>query len=189
MTSDGTGRIAEHGAYKELILKNGEFARLDKEFGGVQPETESRKDAEASKLQVSETAKLALMEKSKAGSVRLEGRLIVKERRATGSVPLKGKHFKSRLGNITLINAYLVYASYLGAGRGFLTMPFIILAILLMQGSQIANSYTLVWWQAKWVILQGSFKSDTDMETFKVLSKNRFHFIKFCKQILHFVDN
>ncbi|KAJ7593413.1 ABC protein [Mycena floridula] len=130
MTSDGTGRIAEHGAYKELILKHGEFARLDKEFGGVQPETESSKDEEASKLQVSETAKLALMEKNKAGSVRLEGRLIVKERRTTGSVPLK------------------VYASYLGAGRGFLTMPFIILAILLMQGSQIANSYTLVWWQA-----------------------------------------
>lgn len=32
-----------------------------------------------------------------------------------------------------------------------MTVPLIILAMVLMQGSQILNSYTLVWWQAELV--------------------------------------
>lgn len=35
------------------------------------------------------------------------------------------------------------------AGKAFITLPFIMIFMILMQGSQILNSYTLVWWQAK----------------------------------------
>jgi ATP-binding cassette, subfamily C (CFTR/MRP), member 1 len=46
-----------------------------------------------------------------------------------------------------------VYMTYLTAGRGQYTVPFIILFMLLMQGSQIMNSYTLVWWEVKYVFI------------------------------------
>jgi hypothetical protein len=35
------------------------------------------------------------------------------------------------------------------AGGGWLTVPAIVLAAILMQGSAVANSYVLVWWQAE----------------------------------------
>ena len=46
--------------------------------------------------------------------------------------------------------ATTVYWAYFIAGRGFITLPLILLFIILMQTSQIMNSYTLVWWEAKY---------------------------------------
>ncbi|KAJ7758852.1 P-loop containing nucleoside triphosphate hydrolase protein [Mycena maculata] len=60
---------------------------------------------------------------------KMEGKLIAKETRMTGSMACR------------------VYASYIKAGNGYITVPFTLLAILGMQGCQISNSYTLVWWQ------------------------------------------
>jgi len=60
----------------------------------------------------------------------LEGRLIRAEKRTTGSV------------------GWGIYASYLKASKGYITVPFLILCMVLMQASQILNSYTLIWWQA-----------------------------------------
>jgi ATP-binding cassette subfamily C (CFTR/MRP) protein 1 len=45
-----------------------------------------------------------------------------------------------------------VYGYYLKAGGGWLTVPVMVLAAILMQGSQVLNSYTLVWWQDKYDI-------------------------------------
>jgi hypothetical protein len=42
-----------------------------------------------------------------------------------------------------------VYGYYAKAGGGWLTVPVIVLMAVLMQGSQVANSYVLVWWQGK----------------------------------------
>jgi hypothetical protein len=45
-----------------------------------------------------------------------------------------------------------VYKTYFAAGRGAVTVPLILLAMILMQGSQVLNSYMLVWWEGKWVL-------------------------------------
>ncbi|KAJ4467870.1 ABC protein [Lentinula aciculospora] len=122
------GKIAEHGSYKDLIFRDGEFARLDKEFGG-DPTLETRTqsvDAVALEAMKSKTDRL---ERKGVGIGKLEGKLMVKEKRTTGSL------------------SWAVYKTYLRAGLGWFTIPSIALSILLMQGSQIVNSYTLVWWE------------------------------------------
>ncbi|TDL20835.1 ABC protein [Rickenella mellea] len=142
------GRIAEHGTYTELIQRGGEFARLDREFGGKQEMEEGQEEADAEAsggdklIQDGEDAegeieKLKLKSKRDIGNGegkgRLEGRLIVTESRTSGAI------------------SWGVYGSYLAAGRGWITVPCVILAMILMQGSQVLNSYTLVWWQSnKW---------------------------------------
>lgn len=87
------GHIAEHGTYKQLIANNGEFARLDREFSGreLQPQAEQRPDIrpEAAAVEEFSTQTPCL---NAAGSGKLEGRLIVQERRATGSVPWTGEY-------------------------------------------------------------------------------------------------
>ncbi|KAJ7510427.1 ABC protein [Mycena galericulata] len=121
------GRISEHGSYQELLDKRGEFARLDAEFGG-----DGNAEAEAVENLITTTVtveELKIKSAKAAGTGKLAGNLIVKERRTTGSVSWK------------------VYGSYIKAGRGYITLPFVLLAIIGMQGCQISNSYTLVWWQ------------------------------------------
>ncbi|KAJ7454700.1 ABC protein [Mycena latifolia] len=121
------GRISEHGSYQELLDKKGEFARLDKEFGGGGNEGELAENL----VTITTTVEELKIKSAKAGGTgKIEGKLITKERRTTGSV------------------SWRVYGSYLKAGRGYITLPFVILAVLGMQACQISNSYTLVWWQA-----------------------------------------
>ncbi|KAJ4479332.1 ABC protein [Lentinula aciculospora] len=74
-----------------------------------------------------------------AGIGKSNGKLIKMEKRSTGSVP------------------WSVYWSYVKAGRGSITIPLIIASIVLMQGSQIVNTYTLVWWQANTFLKPFSF--------------------------------
>ncbi|KAF9484380.1 ABC protein [Pholiota conissans] len=124
------GRVAEQGTFKELVKANGEFARLDKEFGGGPSEEPQVNQS----IIVSEDLKAKLASTSRrqaaAGTGKLEGKLIVKEHRSTGSISKK------------------VYKAYFHAGKGFFTAPLLFLAIVLLQGSLITSSYTLVWWQS-----------------------------------------
>ncbi|KAJ6630972.1 P-loop containing nucleoside triphosphate hydrolase protein [Mycena sp. CBHHK59/15] len=122
------GRIAEHGSYQELLDKKGEFARLDKEFGGGNTD-EGEPAANIQTVTAAEVEEVKTKSARAAGTGKIEGKLITKERRTTGSVSWK------------------VYGSYLKAGRGYLTLPLVLLAVFAMQGCQISNSYTLVWWQ------------------------------------------
>lgn len=56
--------------------------------------------------------------------------------------------------HMRIINVcFVVYGQYLIAGRGYITLPLMMIAMFLMQGSQIMNSYTLVWWESKYVLL------------------------------------
>ena len=88
------GRVVEHGTHKELVANAGEFARLDKAYGGAEAEAEALGDvmedaaegvmAETSPAQVItiETVKRKLannkVERKKAtGTGKIEGRLIV----------------------------------------------------------------------------------------------------------------
>ncbi|PBL03741.1 ABC protein [Armillaria gallica] len=121
------GSIVEQGTYQNLLADDGNFARLVTEFGGTSssPETSDASDDDGLEEIKSKSAQA-----SGKGTGKLEGRLIVKERRTTGSVP------------------WTVYRSYLTAGGGYIVVSFVTLAVMLMQGSQILSSYTLVWWQA-----------------------------------------
>ncbi|KAJ3572547.1 hypothetical protein NP233_g3005 [Leucocoprinus birnbaumii] len=143
------GTIKEHGTYTELEHQEGEVARLVAEFGGaVDSESESDRSSETIRDDSIDTEKQRSKERTQgaAGTGRLEGRLIVKEKRTTGSVS-RG-----------------VYWKYLSAGRGFVTIPLLILSVFFMQGSQIMNTYTLVWWKAKSPVgrIMGIFGKDID---------------------------
>ncbi|PPQ77123.1 hypothetical protein CVT25_010817 [Psilocybe cyanescens] len=123
------GRIAEKGTYEELIQANGEFARLDKEFGGSDSEqTQETQEVEENKDEIK--LQLASPSRRGAGTGKLEGKLIVKEHRSTGSI------------------SKAVYKAWFKAGRGWFTAPLLVLSVIMMQGSQLTSSYTLVWWQA-----------------------------------------
>ncbi|KAI0370390.1 ABC protein [Pilatotrama ljubarskyi] len=133
------GRIAEQGTYTELMSHGKEFARLMQEFGG---KTKEEEEADAEEGVTEAATKLAAVaiddaknksesiQRKGAGTGKLEGRLIVREKRTTGSV------------------SWRVYGDYLKAARATFTGPILILCMLAMQGSQIMNNYTLIWWQA-----------------------------------------
>ncbi|KAH8099948.1 ABC protein [Cristinia sonorae] len=132
------GRIAEQGSYDDLVSHQGEFARLIEEFGG-KAEKEEEDEEEAIEAAPETPGNVALEDakqkavdaiKSGTGTGKLEGRLIRAERRTTGSV------------------GWRIYSAYIQASEGFWTMPVLIISMILMQASQILNSYTLVWWQA-----------------------------------------
>jgi ABC-type multidrug transport system ATPase subunit len=98
------GRIAERGTFKELMQHNGEFARLTKEFGGGEHVAGADESADTMDDPVSPAALDVGKAKEKvkasydlekvAGKGRLEGRLMVKEKRTTGSVSWTGKHIR-----------------------------------------------------------------------------------------------
>ncbi|KIJ66694.1 hypothetical protein HYDPIDRAFT_149564 [Hydnomerulius pinastri MD-312] len=131
------GVISESGTYDELVANDGVFAKLDRDYGGQNKDEEKPVD----EIEVVvphqgvtvEDAKLKSAQKARekaTGRGKIEGRLIVKEQRMTGSVTLG------------------VYWAYMVAGRGAITVPIALLFMLGMQGSTIMNSYVLVWWEA-----------------------------------------
>ncbi|KAI0768143.1 ABC protein [Trametes elegans] len=135
------GRIAEQGTYPELMDHGKEFARLMQEFGGKTQQEEDEAQAEEDVVEAAtKTPPAAAVDDAKtksesvqrkgAGTGKLEGRLIVREKRTTGSV------------------SWRVYGDYLKAARAFFTGPILVLCMFAMQGSQIMNNYTLIWWQA-----------------------------------------
>ncbi|KAG2129053.1 ABC protein [Suillus bovinus] len=128
------GVITESGTYKDLVSRGGHFARLDLDFGGHASEGEDKDQEEEVTTQTGITIEDVKLKSERArkraiGSSNIEGRLIVKEKRSTGSV------------------SWTVYWTYLVAGRGSITGPLFLLLMLVMQGSLILNSYTLVWWE------------------------------------------
>ncbi|KAG0693348.1 ABC protein [Suillus ampliporus] len=128
------GVITECGTYHELISRGGDFARLDLEFGGHASEGKDEDHVEEVIPQTGVTIEDVKLKSRKAreeatGCGKLEGRLIIKEKRSTGSV------------------SWGLYWTYLVAGRGSIIGPLVVFFMLAMQGSQILNSYTLVWWE------------------------------------------
>ncbi|KAJ7120034.1 ABC protein [Mycena epipterygia] len=123
------GRIAEAGTYPELIARGGEFARLDREFGGAEAQEGAGADGEGEPQVQVVSVEDAKARSAGAGTGKLEGKLIVKEHRTTGGV------------------AWSVYGYYVKAGGGWRTVPIIVFIAALMQGSQVVNSYSLVWWE------------------------------------------
>jgi len=90
------GVITESGTYDELISRGGDFARLDLEFGGHTSEGKDDDQVEeVIVLQKGITIEDAKLKSAKArhkatGSGKFEGRLMVKEKRSTGSISWRG---------------------------------------------------------------------------------------------------
>ncbi|KAG2366729.1 ABC protein [Suillus spraguei] len=127
------GVITESGTYKELISRSGGFARLDLEFGGRVSTENGEGQVEEVTPQTGITIEDAKLKSEQArkeatGSGKLKGRLIVKEKRSTGSVQWE------------------VYWTYLVAGRASITGPLLLFFVIAMQASLILNTYVLVWW-------------------------------------------
>jgi ATP-binding cassette subfamily C (CFTR/MRP) protein 1 len=71
------GYVAEQGTYHQLIAANGEFARLDKEFGGsdARDETETEKPQATVDMKQDVKSKLVLTSRQAAtGTGKLEGK-------------------------------------------------------------------------------------------------------------------
>ena len=105
------GYITEHGTYQQLLAHGGEFARLDKAFGGMRDDDGSASTSKSSSRTITVgdlKSKSANVERKGAGTGKLEGHLIVrtkylsiwclladaeqvKEKRTTGSVSWSGK--------------------------------------------------------------------------------------------------
>lgn len=83
------GCISEHGTYDNLVSNDGPFSRLDEEFGGYDSHSERRELHQPLNAHTTEAIKPKLANRG-AGTGKLEGRLIIKERRTTGSVSWKG---------------------------------------------------------------------------------------------------
>ncbi|KAG1744460.1 ABC protein [Suillus lakei] len=129
------GIITESGTYDDLISRGGDFARLDLEFGGHASEGQDNDQAEEVAPQTGVTIEFVKLKSERArekavGSGKLEGRLMAQEKRSTGSV------------------SWRVYMTYLIAGRGSITGPLVLFFMVMMQVSQVLNSYTLVWWES-----------------------------------------
>lgn len=96
------GHVAEHGTYDDLLARNGEFARLDREFGGQGRAQKTEEDEEEAIEAAPSNAPKSLdvahvrskVEKNRSHvKNKLEGRLMVAEKRETGSVPWKGASY------------------------------------------------------------------------------------------------
>jgi len=90
------GIIMENGTYDELISRGGVFARLDLEFGGHASDgKDGNQTEEVNTAQTGVTIEDAKLKSAKViekatGSGKLEGRLMVKEKRSTGSLSWEG---------------------------------------------------------------------------------------------------
>lgn len=133
------GKIVEEGTYDALVARGGAFSALMADFGGSAAVKEEKEDAaeekaieEAADMETDEQklARLAAEDvKKAAGTGKLEGRLMVSEVRKTGSVERK------------------VYAAYLKAGKGWITLPLLLIAATLMQASQVLSTVWITYWE------------------------------------------
>ncbi|KAH8833231.1 ABC protein [Flagelloscypha sp. PMI_526] len=120
------GRIAEAGTYAELVAAGGETGALIKEFGGKEGDADVSGTAGTSGAV--DAVKKKSAERSARGTGRLEGKLIVKETRETGSV------------------SWIVYATYFKAARGWITLPIVFLAAVTFQAASLLSNITITWW-------------------------------------------
>ncbi|KAJ9105843.1 hypothetical protein QFC19_003413 [Naganishia cerealis] len=118
------GRVAERGTYVELRSAKGPFASLLNAFAS---ECRSEEGAEKEKgaLEPAIGRPPSIPRERLTGNV--QNALDSKETMATGTVGL------------------YVYKGYLKAGRGWITLPLLLAAIVISQGLTIMNSYWLVY--------------------------------------------
>lgn len=107
------GRISEHGTYRELIEAQGEFARLDEEFGGQEAAASTSKGSQSAVLEEVQN-KTTELRKRHPGKGTLEGKLIVKETRNTGTIGSNGRYH----------SGYVFFVIYLTSKNSVAGLPF-----------------------------------------------------------------
>ena len=116
------------------MSQGGEFSKFIAEFGSSKEEDEKREDEDENDIDAStkvdaegEMKKLEKLKTAVAGDA-----LMQTEERNTGAI--SGK----------------VYKRYLNAGKGQIILPFLLLSLVLLQGSTILSSY---WFVDCWTIV------------------------------------
>ena len=125
------GRIAEQGTYPDLMAANGDFAKFMTEFGSKESELEKEEEAVENDGQEAESKEKTPEEIAKEVEKRRKrsqgAAMMQTEERNTGAVSND------------------VYNAYIKAGKGYLIVPLLILAVALLQVAQVMSSYWYVW--------------------------------------------
>jgi hypothetical protein len=113
------------------MSQGGEFSKFIAEFGSSKEEDEKQAEEDDNAIDVSAKADAEGEEMEKMKTAVAGDALMQTEERNTGSI--SGK----------------VYKSYLKAGKGEIILPFLLLSLVLFQGSVILSSY---WFVDCWTI-------------------------------------
>ena len=106
------GHLTEQGTFQQLIAANGEFARLSKEYGGN--DSQPTKKPQVTMAAATEVESKGLVAYRHAGGTgKLEGKLIVKEQRTTGSISRQGNSLSWLISDfkLTFISVQGLYFS------------------------------------------------------------------------------
>jgi len=114
------GAIAEQGTYSDLMERGDAFARFVKEFGSSEKGPAEEEGTHSKKL-VGEDEGDKKIKNGAAGAA-----LMQEEERSIGAV------------------SWDVYKAYLKSGHGFILIPFLICAVLMLNASAIISSYWYV---------------------------------------------
>ncbi|WFD31665.1 hypothetical protein MSPP1_002704 [Malassezia sp. CBS 17886] len=121
------GAVEEVGTYDELMRAGGNFAQAMANYGLLR-ESGAQKDADEL-AEVAEDEQVRMRGTDRAALSRAGGKTMEDEEQNTDSVD----------GH--------VYASYLRAGRGWLTVPMLLLSAAAMQAVTNLSTYWIVWWE------------------------------------------
>lgn len=94
-------------------------------------------------MKLSSVSAPALESWKAASSLQRNGRLVL----------LAGKVSMFLPSLILVLTENTVYGAYLEAGRWVLTGPWLLVFMVIMQSCQVFGSYTLVWWEAEYVLV------------------------------------
>ena len=132
------GRIVEQGTYAELKARNdGAFARLIRDFGS-EDEKDEQEETEEQAIEKSLPKKVYRREDMVARGDALK--LMQVEERTTGTMTAR------------------TYLDYFKAGRGAITIPFLLVSVAFFQGFYIMTSFWLVYWQERrWNLPDGVY--------------------------------
>ncbi|KAG8892355.1 hypothetical protein FRC00_012209, partial [Tulasnella sp. 408] len=123
------GKIVEQGTYDQLVQNGQAFSQLLQEFSGKRTRNKNDETVEEELQDMTKKNGIALSEARRkidlktlgkaVGTGKIEGRLMKSEKRSVGSIEKK------------------VYSAYLKAGKGWWTVPLVIISTVLMQGSSV----------------------------------------------------
>ncbi|BEI91781.1 uncharacterized protein CcaverHIS019_0406010 [Cutaneotrichosporon cavernicola] len=133
------GRVCETGTYQELKDADGPFSRLVREFGSEDVEEKEAGDEEEAIEEDNGPHKP--IDRSKMTTRGLgHGMLMQLEERNQGSLQ-KG-----------------TFSGYLRAGKGYIMLPLLLIAVVIGQGFTVMSQYWLVWWQqGEWGLSNNAF--------------------------------
>ena len=124
------GQVMERGTYVELMANHGVFSKFVKEFGSKQQQEDGTDET-------NDGVEVVKKEKNEKRPDTAD----LKEEYEKGKTIMQGE--ERNVGAVTRET----YKEYLTAGNGYILIPALLLALLLVQGTQVMSNYWLVFWQ------------------------------------------